>query len=71
MRTRFRVRRQGGRLTLDACADGDGYPEHARRAFRLRIHGAKPAELRLNGAAMGGGDIVETTEGFALEAILG
>ena len=51
-RTVFEVTRQGDTLTLRAESDGAGYPEFAREAFRLFVHGAEPAALRLDGAEL-------------------
>ena len=39
-------------MTLRAEVDGDGYPEFAREAFHLVVHGAAPATLRLDGAEL-------------------
>ena len=41
-RTTFAVTRRGDRVTLDARVEGDGYPEFAREAFHLVVHGAEP-----------------------------
>ena len=41
--TAFEVTRAGDRLTVRAEVDGDGYPEFARQAFHLVVHGADPA----------------------------
>jgi alpha-glucosidase len=40
-RTTFTVTRRGDRVTLDAHVEGDGYPEFAREAFHLVVHGAE------------------------------
>jgi alpha-glucosidase len=48
-RTELTVTRAGHRLELRADVDGDGYPEFAREAFRLVVHGAQPASVRLDG----------------------
>jgi alpha-glucosidase len=41
-RTTFTVTRAGDTVTLRAEVDGDGYPEFAREAFSLVLHGAAP-----------------------------
>ena len=41
-RTTFTVTRSGDRVRLDARVEGDGYPEFAREAFHLVVHGAEP-----------------------------
>jgi alpha-glucosidase len=48
-RTTFEVTRRGDRVTLGAQVDGHGYPEFARAAFHLVIHGAAPATVVLDG----------------------
>ena len=48
--TAFEVTRAGDRLTVRAEVDGDGYPEFARRAFHLVVHGAEPGAVRVDGA---------------------
>ncbi len=40
LRTRFTLTRSRGTLTLSATVSGNGYPEHRRRRFRLRLLGA-------------------------------
>ena len=49
LRTTFELIRRGSRLTLRADVEGDGYPEHAREAFQLIVHGAMPEAVRLDG----------------------
>jgi alpha-glucosidase len=49
-RTTVELTRAGDRLTLRADVDGDGYPEFARQAFHLVLHGADGATARLDGA---------------------
>ena len=46
---RATLTRTGDRLELRADVDGKGYPEFAREAFRLVVHGAHPASVRLDG----------------------
>jgi alpha-glucosidase len=48
-RTTFALTRTGNRLTLRGEVDGDGYPEFARTAYHLVIHGAAPDTVRLDG----------------------
>jgi alpha-glucosidase len=49
-RTTFEVTRRGGRVTLRADVEGDGYPEFAREELRLVVHGAAPAAVTVDGA---------------------
>ncbi len=49
-RTSFELTRRGSRLELRARAGGAGFPEFAREAFHLVVHGAAPARVRLDGA---------------------
>ena len=49
LRTSFGVTRRGECLELRARVDGEGYPEFAREAFHLVVHGAAPASVRLDG----------------------
>jgi alpha-glucosidase len=48
-RTSFEVTRVGGRVTVHAAVEGDGFPEFAREAFHLILHGAAPATVLLDG----------------------
>ena len=48
-RTSFEVVRAGDAVTIRGRVAGDGYPEFARTAFRLVLHGAHPAMVRHNG----------------------
>jgi alpha-glucosidase len=48
-RTRFELTRRGNQVALRAEVDGEGYPEFAREAFHLVIHGATPGTVRLDG----------------------
>ena len=48
-RTSFEVTRDGARVMLRASVDGDGYPEFAREAFELVLHGAAPATVLVDG----------------------
>jgi alpha-glucosidase len=49
-RTTFDVARRGARVTLSAQVEGAGYPEFAREAFHLVVHGATPAAVAVDGA---------------------
>ncbi len=53
VRTAFVVGRDGDRVTLSAEVEGDGYPEFARGAFHLVVHGADPESVEVNGAVIG------------------
>jgi alpha-glucosidase len=70
-RTTLTVERRGGRLTVRAEVDGDGYPEFAREALHLVVHGATPGGGTLDGARvdLAGGrlEIPNAGAGFALE----
>ncbi|MGO9959525.1 MAG: TIM-barrel domain-containing protein [Solirubrobacteraceae bacterium] len=48
-RTTFTLMRRGSAVTLQARVNGNGYPEFAREAFHLVIHGAAPATALLDG----------------------
>jgi alpha-glucosidase len=48
-RTTFEVTRRGDRVTLRAEVDGYGYPEFARTAFHLVVHGAAPSTVVVDG----------------------
>jgi alpha-glucosidase len=48
-RTQLTLTRTGDRLELRADVDGEGYPEFAREAFRLVVHGARPGSVRRDG----------------------
>jgi alpha-glucosidase len=51
-RTTFVLTRRRDHITLTAETDGDGYPEFAREAFHLVVHGAAPGTVRLDGAVV-------------------
>jgi len=51
-RTTFELTRSGSRMTLRGEVDGDGYPEFARTAYHLVIHGAAPDTVRLDGTEL-------------------
>ncbi|MBM7800005.1 alpha-glucosidase [Microlunatus panaciterrae] len=46
-RTSFEVTRSGRAITVEAAVEGNGYPEFAREAFDLIIHGASPSTVWL------------------------
>jgi alpha-glucosidase len=48
-RTAFELTRSGEHVVLQAQVEGEGYPEFAREAFHLVIHGAAPGTIRLDG----------------------
>jgi alpha-glucosidase len=70
-RTDFEVTRAGNRVALRAQVEGQGYPEFAREAFHLVVHGAAPAGVRLEGTAVSpsaGRFVLPNTAGpFSLE----
>jgi alpha-glucosidase len=70
-RTEFALTRAGNRVTLRASVDGDGYPEFARTAFHMIVHGAPPVSVRLDGhevSPSAGGFVIPNTGGaFSLQ----
>ncbi len=74
-RTSFVVTRAGARVELRGEVDGDGYPELAREAFHLVVHGTEVASVELDGSRVeaSGGQFVlpNTGNGFAVELSLG
>jgi alpha-glucosidase len=58
VRTTFEVERRSGRVTVRAEVDGSGYPEFAREAFHLVVHGAAPEVVRVDGAEVRAVDVV-------------
>ncbi|MGO9752760.1 MAG: TIM-barrel domain-containing protein [Solirubrobacteraceae bacterium] len=56
VRTTFTLTRRGSTVALNARVDGDGFPELAREAFHLVIHGARPAVVLLDGKRLEAGD---------------
>jgi alpha-glucosidase len=60
-RTTFEVTRGGARVAIRAECDGDGYPEFARTAFHLVVHGAAPDAVALDGT-----DVAPTAGRFVL-----
>ncbi|HET9872187.1 MAG TPA: TIM-barrel domain-containing protein [Propionibacteriaceae bacterium] len=70
--TSFLVRRSGGRVSVQADVDGDGYPEFAREAFHLVIHGATPQLVTLDGQEVTAADngtfvLPNAGSGFSVE----
>ena len=51
-RTQFKLTRDRGEVRLSAEVEGEGYPEFAREAFHLVIHGASPDTVRLDGTEL-------------------
>src|ERR1700730_2735734 len=51
-RTQFKLTRDRGEVRLTAEVEGEGYPEFAREAFHLVIHGASPDTVRLDGTEL-------------------
>jgi alpha-glucosidase len=49
-RTGLELTRSRGQVMLRAEVEGDGYPEFAREAFHLVVHGAAPDQVQLDGA---------------------
>ena len=70
-RTTFKLTRRGSAVALQARVDGEGYPEFARQAFHLVIHGARPATALLDGtrieASTRGFVIAKPAQSFAVE----
>jgi len=56
LRTTFDVTRRGARVTLETEVEGDGYPEFAREAFHLVVHGAAPSAVTVDGAQVRASD---------------
>jgi alpha-glucosidase len=53
VRTTFTLTRSGDEVTLAASVSGDGYPEFARLAFHLVLHGAAPSTVSVDGSDVG------------------
>jgi alpha-glucosidase len=70
-RTTFAVTRDGGRVTVRAAVEGDGYPEFARATFELVVHGAAPRTVLVDGAETpvrdGRAAFANTGAGFSAE----
>lgn len=69
-RTTVTVTRAGGRVTARAKVDGHGFPDFAREAFRLVIHGAAPGVVRVDGVDLdaASGAVVVANTGQPFEA---
>ncbi|WP_024285983.1 TIM-barrel domain-containing protein [Cellulomonas sp. KRMCY2] len=75
VRTSFEVTRQGSEVTVLAGVEGDGFPQSAREAFHLVVHGAVPRAVRLDDepprAYLGRVPIPNTGQGFVVRLDLG
>ena len=60
IRTELELTRDGDRVLLRGAVDGDGYPQFARTAFHLVVHGGTPDTVRVDG------DDVAATDGYFL-----
>ncbi len=71
-RTDLTVDRAGDTVRVSADVTGEGYPEFARTAFHLVVHGAEPIEAQVNGGAAGwvDGRIVVPNSGEPFEVVL-
>jgi alpha-glucosidase len=71
LHTSFTLTRRGRLVTLAAEVDGDGYPEHAREAFELVLHGADPDTVIQDGSRVTPHDgryrIRDSGAGFSVE----
>lgn len=67
-RTRFTLTRQGAQVRLRGETQGEGYPEFARRQFRIVLEGATPRTVRHDGAQVpyADGGVVLPNAGEAL-----
>jgi alpha-glucosidase len=74
-RTSFEVTRTGDRIRLRADVEGDGYPEFARQAFHLIVHGARPSSVDLEDGPVRVRDgrfvLPNAGEGFTVEFAAG
>jgi alpha-glucosidase len=67
-RTMFTLTRDGDRIALVAEVEGAGYPEFAREAFHLYIHGADPDSVSTELAREGTHFVVpDSGTGFTIE----
>jgi alpha-glucosidase len=70
-RTTFTLTRRGAAVTVEARVQGDGYPEFARQAFHLAVHGARPTTIVLDGEQVDRSDdgfvIPRSGEGFTVK----
>jgi alpha-glucosidase len=71
IRTAFELSRTGDRIRLRADVEGEGYPEFARQAFHLVVHGARPGTVDLEDGPVRVHDgrfvLPNTGEGFTVE----
>jgi len=67
-RTRFTLTRRGAQVRLHGETQGEGYPEFARRQFRIVLEGATPLTVRHDGAQVpyADGGVVLPNAGEAL-----
>lgn len=67
-RTRFTLTRRGAQVRLRGETQGEGYPEFARRQFRIVLEGATPRTVRHDGAQVpyADGGVVLPNAGEAL-----
>ena len=67
-RTRFTLTRRGAQVRLHGETQGEGYPEFARRQFRIVLEGATPLTVRHGGAQVpyADGGVVLPNAGEAL-----
>lgn len=67
-RTRFTLTRRGAEVRLRGETQGEGYPEFARRQFRIVLEGATPRTVRHDGAQVpyADGGVVLPNAGEAL-----
>ena len=67
-RTRFTLTRRGAQVRLRGETQGEGYPEFARRQFRIVLEGATPLTVRHDGAQVpyADGGVVLPNAGEAL-----
>jgi alpha-glucosidase len=56
VRTTFELTRAGSRLTVSARVAGDGFPELARTAYVVVVHGARPSSALVDGSSVELGD---------------
>ncbi len=78
LRTTFELTRAASRITVSARAEGDGYPELARTAYAVVVHGAQPSAAVVDGTPVElrhrDGlvvlDLANAGEGFELELSL-
>ena len=71
LRTTVTLTRAGDRVDVRAAVSGDGFPEFAREAFRVVVHGASPTRLVLAdgtevAAVDGAHTVTDRGEGFEL-----